>query len=59
MKRLLKVAIVASVALLFSGCFIAIGSSPDTVIQNNPYSNKPYMGGNPPYYQDSYMMGEY
>jgi len=51
MKNLIRVAIIASLLFLFSGCFVAIGSSPDTVIQNNPYANKPYMG-NPPYYSD-------
>ena len=54
MKKIIMVVLIAF-SFLFSGCFLAVGSSPDTVIQNNPYSNQPYLGT--PYYQDT-MVGQ-
>lgn len=48
MKNLFKLLLIGLITILFSGCFFAVGSSPSTVIQNNPYSNQPNMGS--PYY---------
>jgi hypothetical protein len=55
MKKFIHLVLIASFSMMFSGCFFAIGSSPDTVIQNNPYSNQPHM--TTPYYNDG--MGGY
>jgi len=51
MKNLFHLLLIAIISILFSGCFFAIGSSPSTVIQNNPYSNQPNMTS--PYYLGS------
>jgi len=55
MRKLIQVVVITLFSLLLSGCFFAVGSSPDTVIQNNPYSNQPYMGSQ--YYRDGMIEG--
>jgi len=52
MKKLFQLTLIALFSLLFSGCFFAIGSSPSTVIQNNPSAMQPSVSTTP------YYMGE-
>jgi len=52
MKHLVQLLAIAILSMFFSGCFVAIGSSTDTVIQNNPNATQPTVTN--PYYMGDF-----